>query len=325
MTIVTHTHQLRFRAAFALWAALCLVAAYYGTRLGYGGRRFGVALAVFALLLAAQIFLAARKAGEWLLGRLGARGVLAAPLAPLLIYLIYCGGVNSFRGKWIAFAAAYALAPALLVFRARSRPPGRWEDYAAVLAIWLPVELRWMYKLWPYPPQLTHTLTILFALTVGLAAFLLVRQLDGIGYSFEWGRGFGWAVGLHFVVFAAIAIPLGEAMGFLKYAPSVARDLPVVALGIMLFTAWPEEFLFRGLLQNLLSRTLKGQLRGWIAASVIFGLSHINNGPFPNWRYVLLATIAGLFYGRVWRKTGSIFTSALVHALVDISWHALFR
>jgi len=322
---MTHTRQLRFRGALALWAALCLVAAYYGARLGYGGRRFGVALAVFALLLAAEIFLAAHKAGEWLLDRLGARGVLAAPLAPLLLYLIYCGGMNSFSGKWIAFAAAYAVVPALFVLRARGRPPGRWEDYAAVLAIWLPVELRSMYKLWPYPSQLTHTLTILFALNVGLAAFLLVRRLDGIGYSVEWGRGYGWAVALHFAVFAAIAIPLGEAMGFLRYAPSVARDLPVVALGIVLFTAWPEEFLFRGLLQNLLARSLKSQFRGWMVASVIFGLSHINNGPFPNWRYVLLATIAGLFYGRVWRKTGSIFTSALVHALVDISWHALFR
>jgi membrane protease YdiL (CAAX protease family) len=46
---------------------------------------------------------------------------------------------------------------------------------------------------------------------------------------------------------------------------------------------------------------------------------------FPNWRYVILATIAGLFYGWTWRKTGSIFASAIVHALVDALWHFLFR
>jgi membrane protease YdiL (CAAX protease family) len=59
---------------------------------------------------------------------------------------------------------------------------------------------------------------------------------------------------------------------------------------------------------------------------VIFGFAHItNNGVFPNWRYVLLASIAGIFYGRTWRKTGSIFPSAILHALVDTTWHLLFR
>ena len=60
-------------------------------------------------------------------------------------------------------------------------------------------------------------------------------------------------------------------------------------------------------------------------SSVLFGFSHITNGGFPNWRYAILATIAGLFYGWTWRKTGSIFASALVHALVDALWHFLFR
>ena len=34
---------------------------------------------------------------------------------------------------------------------------------------------------------------------------------------------------------------------------------------------------------------------------------------------MILATIAGLFYGRTWMKTGSLFPGAIVHALVDIS------
>jgi membrane protease YdiL (CAAX protease family) len=104
------------------------------------------------------------------------------------------------------------------------------------------------------------------------------------------------------------------------------KSLPVDAVGIFLLTAWPEEFLFRGLLQNCLSRTLSSETGGWFAASVIFGLAHINNnGVFPNWRYALLGTIAGIFYGRTWRKTKSIFPAAIVHALVDTIWHLLFR
>jgi membrane protease YdiL (CAAX protease family) len=240
--------------------------------------------------------------------------------------VVYAAGAELGGWRLAALGALYALAPAILAGLARNATPGRWQDYAAVLAIWLPVELRWMYKVWPVPRELTHTLTILFALNTGLAAFLIARRLDGIGYSVEWRSGFTANVVLHFLVFGAIAIPLGEAMGFLHFGPPLARvrSLPLDALGILLFTAWPEEFLFRGLIQNLLSRTLKSPMTGWVVASVIFGLSHINNGPFPNWRYVFLATIAGLFYGRVWMKTGTIFTSGLVHGAVDITWHSLF-
>jgi membrane protease YdiL (CAAX protease family) len=34
---------------------------------------------------------------------------------------------------------------------------------------------------------------------------------------------------------------------------------------------------------------------------------------------------AGIFYGRVWRKTNSIFPAATVHGLVDTIWHLTFR
>ena len=64
---------------------------------------------------------------------------------------------------------------------------------------------------------------------------------------------------------------------------------------------------------------------GWIVASIIFGLSHIDHGVFPNWRYVLLATVAGIFYGLAWRRTKSMFPAAVVHTLVDTTWHLLFQ
>ena len=64
-----------------------------------------------------------------------------------------------------------------------------------------------LYVLFPYPPPLTHTLAILLALSTGVAAFVLLRRLDGIGYAIEWRRGFASNFVLHFAVFAAIAIP----------------------------------------------------------------------------------------------------------------------
>jgi len=62
-----------------------------------------------------------------------------------------------------------------------------------------------------------------------------------------------------------------------------------------------------------------------IAASGIFGLTHIFPVPYPNWKYRGLAALAGLFYGRGLMKTRSLVPGTLVHALVDITWHVLFR
>jgi membrane protease YdiL (CAAX protease family) len=168
---------------------------------------------------------------------------------------------------------------------------------------------------------------VLLCVNVAIASFLLLRRVNGIGYSIGWGRHWSFFVPASFIVFGCIAIPLGQAIHFIEFAPRFSewKSLPLLSLGILFFTAWPEEFLFRGLLQNMLARASKSDLAGWWTASLLFGFSHITNMGFPNWRYVLLASIAGFFYGWTWRKTESIFASALVHASVDVMWHFLFR
>jgi uncharacterized protein len=322
--------QMRLPAAVILWALVVLLAAFWGIRIGLTGRPFAVALGVAAVLFGFELFLAAPRFLASIQRLLAGRAALFASLVPLFAVLIYS---FSAAGSWktMLAGAAYALVPALLLIGAAGKPPGTWEDYAAAIFIWLavglPGEFRWMYRVFPYPSQLTHTLSILMALSTGVAAFILVRRLEDVGYAVEWRPGFGWNFAFHFVVFAAIAIPLGMKIGFLTWAPSLARlrFLPLEALGILLFTAWPEEFLFRGILQNLLSRTFRNQWAGLAIASIIFGLSHIFHAPYPNWKYVLLATIAGLFYGRAWMKTGSLLPGVLIHALVDVSWHIFFK
>jgi uncharacterized protein len=298
----------------------------YGNWLGYGGRRFAIALGVAASLFAFELFFAAPGFSERAKKTFGGRGALLAPLVPLVAVLIYSFGVNGNPKSAIA-GAAYAIAPALLLASSAGKSAGTWEDYAAAVLLWIPIQFQLTYRLFPFPPPLTHTLSILLALSTGVAAFVLVRRLEGVGYGIEWRRGFAWNFGFHFLVYAGIAILLGLRIGFLSFDPSLRRgpSLPFAILGILFFTAWPEEFLFRGILQNLLSRTLKSDSAGLIVASVIFGLSHIIHAPYPNWKYVLMATIAGLFYGRAWMKTRSLVPGTLVHAAVDISWHVLFR
>ncbi len=322
----SQSREISLPAALLIWAGVVLLATSYGLYLGLHGPRFTVALGVAAGLFAFEFFLAVRCVREAVQGFLMGSGGNLAPLLPLLAALIY---TVILTGDWrLALAgAAYAILPALLLAGAKGKPPGAWEDYASVALIWAPVEFHWMHRVFPYPPVLSHSLSILMALGTGTAAFLLVRRLDGVGYSLDWRRGFTAIIVLHFLIFAAIAIPLGLKMHFLFWAPSLKRlrALPLSAVGILYFTAWPEEFLFRGLLQNCFSGTLKNSWLGLIAASAIFGLSHILHTPYPNWKYVLLATIAGLFYGHLWMRTRSLLPGALVHGLVDISWHLLFR
>lgn len=312
-------------AAMVLWAALALALALIGVRLGYGGERFALAVLVLVLLLAGQIFNAARGFTAKLKSMLGPALSLVLPLLLGLLYLVYLVGTREFSWMRLGAGLVWIELPAVLALSARGRRAGAWQDYAVLVVLWAPIEFAWGRNLFPYPAEATHTLEILLALNAGIIAFLYLRELDGIGYTAAWGKGFGWVVVLSFLAFAAIAIPLGEWMHFIAWSPSMARleALPLSALGILLFTAWPEEFLFRGLLQNLLSKSFRNETAGWILASGLFGLSHIVHG-FPNWKYVFLAAIAGLFYGFAWRKTGSMTGSCLVHALVDTIWHALF-
>jgi CAAX protease family protein len=315
-----------FLAAAAVWAAIVALAALDGVWHGLSGREFVIALGVAAALFAFELFLAVPRVLEPVQRTLGARGGLLAPLVPLFALLIYSSSA-SHDWKAMLAGAAYVVVPALLVASSTGKQAGTWEDYAALLLLWLPVQFHWLQHLFPYPPQLTHSLTILLALSTGLAAFVLLRRLEGVGYALEWRREFTWVFPLLFAVYAAIAIPLGMKIGFLAWARSFkrVRSLPMTAIAILFLTAWPEEFLFRGLLQNLLSRTLNNSWAGLIVTSAIFGISHIFHAPYPNWKYVLLASIAGLFYGGAWMKTRSLVPGTLIHALVDILWHVLFR
>lgn len=327
MATTTKSHPLSLPAAFIVWALIVMAAGFAGAWSGYGGRRFALALAVAAALFAFEFLLAVPKVLARVESTLSGSGALAVlfPLAAVLVYSLLVAG----NWKRTLACVCYLLIPILLVANGAKSPFGAWQDYAAAVCLWLPVWAQWLYWLFPSPflsaSPLTHTLSILLALCIGLIAFILVRRLDGAGYAVEWRRGFGFIFAFHFLIFAAIAIPLGLKIHFLVFAPSISRLQPIVIVGILFFTAWPEEFLFRGVLQNLLSRTFSSEWAGLIVASVIFGFSHILHAPFPNWRYVLLATIAGFFYGRAWMKTKSLVPGVMIHALVDISWHVLFR
>ena len=322
------SRQISGVTAFAIATLVTLAVVIAGVLQHYAPRGIIVAAVVLLYLLLGDLLPAARGVAARI------ERILPSPIAwllavPLLAcWFIYAFGTGTFTAKNAAIACAYVLLPlALLSLRNASMPPGV-PEYLAWISIALPLKTKWLQNLWPWPAPLGYTFGILLLINVAVAGYLFVRRLDGIGYTVGWGKGWTLTILGTFAVIAAIVIPFGFYLHFLHWNPlsrGWKRTLPA-SIGILVFTAWPEEFLFRGVLQNMLQKTMRSDLGGWITASILFGLAHITNGGhFPNWRYVLLATIAGFFYGYAWRKTGSIFGSAMVHAMVDFFWLALFR
>lgn len=315
-----------------LWAillgALAAFALISGNAQGFGGRALLSALLAFSLFLAAMLLFAAQGVTERFAAVAGPGAGWLLGLFALFVFLLYAFGTGTFSPLRLAAAAAFIFAPLLLLASASSAPLGRWQDLLTIALIWVAVKFGPSHWLWPYPGgRLAYMFTILLAVTVAIGGFLLLRRTKNVGYSIGWGAGFSFSILVSLLLFAAIAIPLGVRIHFIEFAPRYHewKTLLPISAGILFFTAWPEEFLFRGLLQNHLSRAGNNDTAGWISASILFGFSHITNLHFPNWRYVLLASIAGMFYGWTWRRTNSLFASAIVHGSVDVLWHFLFR
>lgn len=261
----------------------------------------------------------------------GLQGAAACILLFLLPYLLYCLGTGSLR--WPALAKVFGLSalPFGLFAAAPVRKSGRlnWQDVVVLLWLLLPVLFGQMAGIWNVPTNLDF-MARLFLLGVGSWSFLIIRRIEGAGYDFHHGFRFSPAsIGVllvSFAGFAAIAIPLGFGLGFIAWNPQW-RGLWALLFDfgtIFLFVALLEELFFRGLLQNLLTGSLRSAYVAQGVAAVVFGMSHIRHAPFPNWRYVILATVAGWFYGQAYRNSGSLMVSAAVHALVDTLWRTWF-
>jgi membrane protease YdiL (CAAX protease family) len=320
--------QLNVWVMLGIWAGLSLGAALYAAWEGYEGRAFAATVATFSILLLVMLAFAARGVAEGLAGRFGPAGGFLLGACVFVAFVIYLVGTGTFAVERAGAMAAFVFVPLGLAVSSGGAAAGTWQDFLTVAGVWLFVKFGPTHWMWPYPGgRLAYVFTVLMAVNVALACFLLVRRAKGVGYSMGWGKNWGLYVLGSFVLFGCVAIPLGIRMRFIAFDPQWGnwRGLLLGSLGILFLTAWPEELLFRGLLQNFLARASKSEFAGWWTASMLFGLSHITNLGFPNWRYVILAAIAGLFYGWTWRRTGSIFASALVHAGVDVTWHFLFR
>jgi membrane protease YdiL (CAAX protease family) len=247
---------------------------------------------------------------------------IAVPAAFAIPYVLVACGAGVFRWGWFAL---YALLPVMIVWllgdaaRVDAAQRGNWRDFLVLITLGLAVDLRWFEGAWPAHLAIFNKVLLL---DTGIYGFVLVRELDGAGFDLRL-RWKDMGVGLReWAFYMPIGLVIGLGLGFL-HPHRVWPGLLSIA-GAWFFTfffvAAPEELFFRGWLQNLLEKRL-GRTGALLLTACLFGLAHFNKRSVHfNWRYVLLAALAGVFYGRAWRDQRRVGASAVTHATVDAFW-----
>lgn len=252
---------------------------------------------------------------------------LVCPAALAIPYLLVAGGGGIYRWGWCVLYALLPVAIALILNHAARIDPdqrGHWCDFLVLVTVGLAVDLRWFERAWPAHLAIFGKVLLLDA---GIYGFALIRGLAGTGFDLRL-RLRDVAIGLReWALYAPLAIALGFALGFLHLHRVWPGMAPIAGawLFTFFFIAVPEELFFRGWLQNLLEKRL-GRHGALFVTACIFGLAHFNKrAAHFNWRYVLLAALAGIFYGRAWRAQRRVGASAVSHACVDTVWSLWFH
>jgi hypothetical protein len=269
-----------------------------------------------------------RSGGEalepaWRHAALSVARILPPGLFAAAIYLLVAVPLSEFT---VASLLLFFAFPTVLACLLESVPRGAklaWQDVLVLGALGCAVEYGWLQRSLPQPGL--GNLTKFMLTDVALYLYVVQRRLPGMGFDLRL-RLRDLRIGAReWLFFAPIGIALGLALGFLRFHARLpaAGMFAGTVLVTFIFVALPEELFFRCLLQNLLETRLTRRQALALAAS-IFGLSHYIHGAVFNWRYVILAAIAGWFYGRAWRTDRRVGASAVSHTMVDAVWVTWF-
>lgn len=248
---------------------------------------------------------------------------LASACALTIPWLVFAVPRGEFDPRMFSGLLAAILAICGVLELGRRKAVPHWSDWMALALLAFAVELPYFRDAW-HGPGLSGLSKLLFVDT-GLLGFLVIRPIGGVGFNLR-PQWIDFRVGLReFCFYTPIALLLGFTLGFLHWHGGFPLAQFAASWIVTLFlVALPEEIFFRGLLLNLLERRW-GPRVAWIASSLIFGLAHFPKRAIFNWRYVILACIAGVFYGRAWLARRRVLTSGVTHATVDAVWSVWFR
>jgi membrane protease YdiL (CAAX protease family) len=314
----------------------------------YGGQR-GISPAVsapiiIAFLVQAAVFLLPGFPGarEWVEQAFAPRTLAALLVAGgIASYLIFSIPLGLFSTRYfLGLLALAAAAPALFVVAPPKKRGLAWQDVVAIMLLVAPIIsgltsfLEDAYRGPLGLPEDIRRLDVLgklMVISVGAMAFFSLRRIENVDFRF-----FPYAQDLrtgakHFFFYLPIGVPLSLATGLVEWAPRetldwvLAAELVATGLGIFFATALGEELCFRGILQNLLEKTLRRPLVAQSIAAAAFGAVHLSFRFYPNWGFALASAVAGLFYGNAFREGRSVGAARVTHTLVVLTWRFLFH
>ncbi|GJQ13696.1 hypothetical protein GpartN1_g5487.t1 [Galdieria partita] len=207
-------------------------------------------------------------------------------------------------------------------------------DWIPVLLLYLPVELKLL-------PKFHKPLKLPWTMLMGSTCLVLIfDMLPTLSFGEVYRRApyswhltpldWQWSIA-GFIFIAVFCNIVGWELGFVEWNPPNHRKFSLVQLfrwcllALTIFLgALPEEIFFRGIILQKLSRYFRKDFWSLLVSSLIFGIVHLKNPldhfPLPNWRFALMATVAGFSYGWVYQQTHSVVASALTHGLTNLIW-----
>lgn len=121
-----------------------------------------------------------------------------------------------------------------------------------------------------------------------------------------------------------LLISVSLSIGYIQYDFKIPDETWIWALNNLFLVCTAEELFFRRYVQEGLSEVFSkykwGSIVSLISAALFFGLIHFKGGV----GYVLLSTVAGLFYGYAYAKTGRVEAAILTHFGVNIIHFTFF-
>jgi membrane protease YdiL (CAAX protease family) len=258
--------------------------------------------------------------------------MVMSALIPWLIYSVSTG-VFALNGFALLAAMVAAVAFWYVVLPGTAGSDGLFLGLLATIVL-----TRIFTRIYADPIPKLHIEYLGHVMLIRVAAMSILTLRGGSGAEFRfWPTRREWLAGVRwFFALLPCAAVIYWSLGLVEWRPR-PLGLPLAAatfFGVLWVLALSEEFFFRGLLQRWLEQWLGAAVSGsriasiaaLICASVLFGAAHLSfHHAFPNWRFSLVAGVAGVFYGLAWRETRSVQSSMVTHALVVTIWRVFLK
>lgn len=162
------------------------------------------------------------------------------------------------------------------------------------------------------------TIIWIFPVFIYLRLVGINNPFDYLKFKNNWTKGIGWGISLS-IIWVGVRVIL---FCFVMGGKTISFQIGAYSLIAILISGFFEEITFRGLILQQLSEDIKFW-KANIISTILFLVYHI-----PTWSVdgfsnlipnCLLIVVMGLVWGYLFKKTKSIWASAIFHILHNLS------